>query len=107
MIGRIFRNLQGGRKRHKLLFLIKSREVQNLPDGNQKLPAEASVLASVQASVHQVGWHQGAFGQVPSPEAASCSVGACTAAGLAYASCEGLGSFQAFPKHFNTSVMRN
>lgn len=94
-------------KWHKLMLLIKSSGLHNVSDSNHDLPAEASVLASGQASFHQVGWHQGASGQVPFPGAASCSVEACKEAGLAYASFEEPGSFQAFPKHLNTGVTRN
>lgn len=65
---------------------------------DKTLPAGAFVQASAQASSDQEEWHQGASGQAPSLEVASCLEGACKVAGQACASYGEPGSLEAFPK---------
>lgn len=62
------------------------------------LPVGAFVLASVRASSGQEAWHQGVSDQAPFPEEASYQEGAYKVAGLACASYEELGSWEAFPE---------
>lgn len=62
------------------------------------LLAGAFVQASGRASSGQEALHQGASDQAPSQGEASCQEGAYKAAGLACASYEEPGSWEAFPK---------